>query len=266
MFASCALSVFVLIGQVAAEKPTEAERLAQLKYLKEKAAERTLHGGPGETGAFPLKAEPILRYDNVLRGKLGTRDGATFLWLDGTLPVAATSISIRGPNDLAYQECTAFSSGPLECRLAGAAVWSPKGGGLVAQRLDGPAPASSKVQRLTQMRALAARFAVTGYDWNMNEPRELRLLTQPLYRFESEKHNIIDGTLYAFVVTNDPEMFVLIEATTEHDPDAQWQFTLARMSSLPQKVRLDDKEIWSLTNYQRDTAEKGKLDLISRAR
>lgn len=86
MFASCALSVLVLVGQAAeAEKPTEAERLAQLKYLKEKAAERTLHRGPGETGAFPLKAEPILHYDNVLQGNLGTRDGATFLWLDGTL-------------------------------------------------------------------------------------------------------------------------------------------------------------------------------------
>jgi hypothetical protein len=137
-------------------------------------------------------------------------------------------------------------------------VWSPKGGGLVAQRLDGPAPASSKVQRLTQMRKLAARFAVTYYDWNMNDPRELRLLTQPLHRFESETHKILDGALFAFVTTNDPEMFVLFEATTEHGPESQWQFTLARMSSLPQKVRLDGKEIWSLTNFQRGTAEDKK--------
>ena len=61
-----------------------------------------------------------------------------------------------------------------------------------------------------------------------------------------------------FVDTTDPEMFVLLEATTEEGPDAQWRFTLARMSSLPQKVRLDDKEIWSLTNFQRDTAENKK--------
>ena len=136
MFATCALSVLVLVGQAAAEKPTEEERLARLKFLKEKAAERTLHRGPGETAAFPLTAEPVLRYDNVLQGNLGTRDGATFLWLDGTRPVAATSISIRGPDFLTYQECTSFSSGPLEWRLAGAAEWSPKAGGLVAKRIE----------------------------------------------------------------------------------------------------------------------------------
>ena len=259
MFASYALWMLVLVGQAAeAEKPTDAERLARLKFLKEKAAERSLYRGPGETAAFPLTTEPILRYANIERWELGTSDGATFLWLDGTLPVAAISTSIRRPKDIAYQECTSFSSGPLECRQAGVPVWTPKGGGLVAQKLDGPAPAGAKVQRLAQMRALAARFAVTCYDSATNEPRELRLLPQPLYRFESEKHKILDGALFAFVITNDPEMFVLLEATTDSGPDAQWRFTLARMSSLPQKVRLDSKEIWSLTNFHRDPAEDKK--------
>ena len=104
-------------------------------------------------------------------------------------------------------------------RLAGVSVWLPKGGGLVGQKLEGPAPADGKVQRLTQMRALAARFAVTCYDSNTNEPRELRLLTQPLYRFEAEKHKISDGALFAFVITNDPEMFLLLEAATDKGPE-----------------------------------------------
>jgi hypothetical protein len=108
------------------------------------------------------------------------------------------------------------------------------------------------------MRTLAARFAVTCYDSNTDAPRELRLLTQPLYRFESEKHKISDGALFAFVITNDPEMFLLLEAVSDKGPDPQWRFTLARMSSLPQKVRLDGQEIWSLTNFHRDPNEDRK--------
>jgi len=256
MGASCVIWVLVLVGQAAAEKPTEAERLSRLKFLKEKAAERTLYRGAGETAAFPLTAEPVLRYANTERWDLGTSDGATFLWLDGTRPVAAISTSIRRPNDSAHHECTSFSSGPLEGRLAGVPVWLPKRGGLLAQPLEAPAPADGKVQRLTQMRTLAARFAVTCYDSNTNEPRELRLLPQPLYRFESEPHKVRDGALFAFVITNDPEMFLLLEATANQG--LQWRYTLARMSSLPQKVRLDGTEIWSLTNFHRDPTEDRK--------
>jgi len=248
--------VLLLIGQAAAEKPTEAERLSRLKFLKEKATEWSLYRGAGEAAAFQLTAEPVLRYANTERWELGTSDGATFLWLDGTRPVAAISTSIRRPNDLAHYECTSFNSGPLEGRLAGVPAWRPKGGGLLAQPLEAPAPADGKVQRLTQMRTLADRFTVTCYDSNTDEPRELRLLTQPLYRFESQPHKIRDGALFAFVITNDPEMFLLLEATGEKG--LQWRYTLARMSSLPLKVRLDGTEIWSLTNFHGDPAEDRK--------
>ena len=98
------------------------------------------------------------------------------------------------------------------------------------------------------MRALARRFTARSIDGNEKD-WELRLLPQPLYRFSDEAGGILDGGLFAFVVSNDPEFFVLLEAITAPQGEPQWRYSLARMSSRKHAVRLDGNEVWSVTNY-----------------
>src|SRR5262249_13603817 len=103
---------------------------------------------------------------------------------------------------------------------------------------------------LTQMRTLARRFSATCY-W-ASDVTQLRLMPQPIHRFTDEKEGIIDGALFAMVVSNDPEMFVLLEAvqnTAGGKPT--WRYSLARMSSLKHTVKLDDNEIWSIPSFYR---------------
>jgi hypothetical protein len=246
-------------GQVA--PPTEpaaenAGRKEQQAFMKERAAELALYRG--STGKEPLKlnAEPVLRYSNAER-EIGSLDGLTFLWLVGQRPAAAVSLSIRRVRSEIYRECTSFSEGPLECRSGESTVWSPKTGGLLAQPLvDAPTPAAGKAQRLAQMRSLARRFTARCYDSRTDEPAELRLLPQPLYRYADEQANILDGGLFAFVVSNDPEMFLLLEAASaDATREPSWRYSLARMSSLRETVLLDDKEVWTVSNFYRDSQE-----------
>jgi hypothetical protein len=92
-------------------------------------------------------------------------------------------------------------------------------------------------------------------------------LTQPLYRFEDEKAGVLDGALFAFVVSNDPELFLLLEAVSDGKGGAAaWRFSLARMSSLPETVRLDDKEVWSVPNFYKDRAEDRKTGPYAEAK
>lgn len=248
------------LGQAPNEESSDQQRRERLEFLKEQAALVELHRGAGRKTALKVSAEPVLRYSNTERWEVGTSDGAMFLWLDEAVPVAAMSISIRRPRNQAYRELTSLCEDPLECTAAGGAVWTPKTGGLLARPLDG-APADGRFQRLAQMRTLAGRFSVTCYDAQTDEPRQLRLLTSPVYRFAAEERGIVDGALFAFVVSNDPEMLVLLEAIREGDRGGgklQWRYSLARMSSLPLNVRLDDKEVWSLTNFHRDPREDRK--------
>jgi hypothetical protein len=246
------------LGQPSAEVPSADERLEQLQFFKSQVAELQLIRGTSAKEPQPLMPEPVLRYSNSER-EIGSLDGATFLWLDGARPIAAISYSIRRLNNDAYHECTSLTGEPLVCRRGEQPIWSPKSGGLLAQKLTGaPAPAAGKVQRLTQMREQARRFTADCYHPRTDAPTELRLLPQPLYRFAEDKADVLDGGLFAFVVSNDPELFLLLEAVGDAGGDAHWQFSLARMSSVKLSVRLDDKEIWSVGNYWQDRTEDRK--------
>jgi len=262
MVAAClpfALTI-AIVGQASGDAPAgNAIRKEQLEYFKGTAAELTLKRGHDSNVTLALTAEPVLRYSNEERYEAGSSDGATFLWLDGALPVAVVSLSIRRPDNNVHRECTSLIGEPLECSAAGSVFWRPKSGGLLVQKLDdAPEPVGTKVRRLAQMRTLAEQFSVACYHPRTNEPTQLRLLTTPLYRYADEQNGILDGALFAFVVSNDPEIFLLLEAARRPDDKAAWQFSLARMSSLRQVVQLNGREVWSVTNFHQDRSEDKK--------
>ncbi|MBI3463409.1 MAG: hypothetical protein HY000_10170 [Planctomycetes bacterium] len=106
------------------------------------------------------------------------------------------------------------------------------------------------------MRAIARRFAPASHDPRTDQAEQLRLLTQPLYRFAADASGVIDGALFAYVVSNDPELLLLLEAVRDRATGITgWQFSLARMSSRKQVVRVEDKQIWEVPNFSRDPNE-----------
>jgi hypothetical protein len=258
-FALCVAS----LAQTQVVDQAESDRHDRLQFLKQKVVDLVLSRPDGEE-PFPLRAEAVLLYSNPEK-ETGTSDGATFLWLDGKRPVAAVSFSIRRPENRAYRELTSFSAKPLVCGRPGTPSWTPKGGGLLNQSLAGAGlagagpPAEGSTQRLVQMRSLARRFSADCYHHQTDTPNPLRLLTSPLYRFEDAENGIIDGALFGYVVSTDPELFLLLEAVRDaQENTARWRYSLARMSSLKQAVRLDNTEIWSVPNYHRDPQEDRK--------
>jgi len=227
----------------------EAARLERLEFFKERAARFTLtrESAPPDQ-QLKLLEDPVLRYDIPERDN-GTWDGAMFLWLEETRPVAAICVGIRKPNDVVAREMSSMSASPLVCSKSGEVVWNPQTGGMLNLPLDdAPLPSTTAVRRLTQMRSLARRFSATCY--RREVASELRLLPQPLYRFSDEKRGIVDGGLFALVVNNDAEILLLLEAVDAKAADKPgWRYALARMSSLDMKVRLDDREVWSIPRY-----------------
>jgi hypothetical protein len=235
----------LLGGQVA--ETDETARQERLQYMQERAAEFTLTR-EGTDEPLVLKTEAVVRYSNPERDE-GTWDGATYLWLEGARPVAAISFGIRRPKNAVFREVTSFSQTPLKCQKGDDAVWSPQTCGLSPRSLPGaPTPATTPAGRLTQMRAQARRFSAACT--LKEDTTQLRLLPQPLYRYADEKQGLLDGAVFALVVSNDPEMFLILEAVRPQGSDEhQWQYALARMSSLLHTVQLDEQEIWSIPGY-----------------
>jgi hypothetical protein len=225
----------------------------RLQFFHAKLAEYSLFRQKKPDAPLTLRKESIIFYSNP---EGPSHSGATFLWLDGARPVAAISLSIRRPNDLVAHEMTSFSAAPLDCQRRGKSIWQPKSGGLLTQPFaDAPPPADGKRQRLTQMRNLARRFTATRQGSTDTHPQELRLLTTPLYRFTAADQGIQDGAVFAFAISNDPDLLLLLEATLQ---PPRWQYSLARMAAVPEVVRLDDAEIWSVANYHRQPPDDKK--------
>ncbi|MBI3463410.1 MAG: hypothetical protein HY000_10175 [Planctomycetes bacterium] len=115
--------VWASLGQAPADTAAEAGGQERMHFFRENASQFALYR-PDAQQPLPLRPEPVLRYSNPER-ETGSTDGATFLWLDGTRPVAVISLSIRRPNDNVYYECTSLCATPLDCRRNASSLWAP---------------------------------------------------------------------------------------------------------------------------------------------
>jgi len=116
---------------------------------------------------------------------------------------------------------------------------------------DDPMPAKTNTKRLVQMRAMAREFTAFD-DFKIHHEdkdttrHELRLMTNPLYRYEDLDHGIIDGTVFAYCLGTDPEVFVVIEARQDSDGGSSWEYALSPMTCWAVEVKHKGKSIWSI--------------------
>ncbi len=89
------------------------------------------------------------------------------------------------------------------------------------------------------MRALARDFSAETQD-DKEQHWELRLLPQPLYRYESTDPDVLDGAVFAFVTSagTDPEAILVLETRKPAGGgDPVWHYAVARFTDLNLWVR-----------------------------
>jgi hypothetical protein len=233
-------SVFAQAQAPPGEK-TEAARSAEAAAVAKKAAD-AYKVTTGEAGENALQLEPraLLQWSNPV---LGSFHGSVFIWTAKGRPEVVASIYkkyVPPPLHLGI-EFHSLIEGPAKAERDGHADWSPVRGGVTFRPVPGaPVPADTAARRLRQIRALAAEFSATKTD-RKAVSRPLRLLTQPVYRYESAESG---GALFAFVEGTDPEVFLLIESRAG-DKGAAWHYALARMNSVEFHVAQRGREVWS---------------------
>jgi hypothetical protein len=195
--------------------------------------------------AQPLKLRCVLRWANQSRGSV---DGATYIWTNGGRPIAAVCC-YPWYGDI----CDNFQSlaryAPIRAERDGKIAWRPKVAGVSFEKVpDAPVPAGSAAARLRQMKTLAGAFSATLLGWAPDDPdrEELRLLQQPVYRYECDERDLLDGALFAFVQGTDPEALLMLEAvpTGSGEKDLEWNFAFARRTSGWLEARYGDRVIW----------------------
>jgi hypothetical protein len=210
-------------------------------FAKEEAASYSfrLEGSDRPLGFHPGS---VLSWVNPVVGGVY---GDVFIWTaDGRPEVVASIYRFYAQDPHRGDAIQSLSLGKVTGEREGAVVWSPARPGLEFKPIPGaPAPADSAAGRLRQMRALAQEF--TSRQTNRaGVDSAMRLLAQPLYRYEDTKGDLIDGGLFVMVQGTAPEIFLLIEARRTRDGVPEWRFGATRMHGIDLRLYHHGKMIW----------------------
>jgi hypothetical protein len=232
-----------LTGLGRAQPKDEKARAEEFRAFAKREAMAYTIRLEGSDQPLKLQPEPVLKWSNPV---MGTIYGDVFVWTANGRPEAVASIYRFFSHDPhRANEFHSLALGKLTAERDGTVVWTPSRPGVELKPIPGaPAPAGSPAARLRQMRALAQEF--TGRQTNRaGVDRDMRLLAQPLYRYEGTKGDLIDGGLFVFVQGTDPEVFLLIEARRPRGGALQWRFGATRMHGIDLRLYHRGPEVWS---------------------
>lgn len=199
-----------------------------------------------ERSMTPMTMRVAMRWANNTRG---SEDGMTVLFLADGRPEAVCCVYpwVKSLN----HEFDSLSRGTLIAKRDGDVVWRPEKPGVQFQIVpEADAPTETPAARLRQMKSMANQFSSTMLGWRADkgDREELRLLPQPLYRYESKRGDVLDGAVFAFVQGTDPETLLLLEAFKSGDR-IEWQFAFARRTSGELEGRHKGKVVWHADRF-----------------
>lgn len=250
-------AALLLIGvapqPVSAQPDDDRERAAAtLRDGRLEAARYRLRAEDDE-GTIELHPESLLQWHNSVNQSVF---GNIFVWTESGRPEAVASIyRFFSPKVEFAAEFQSLSLSPLIVRKDNEEVWTPRQPGIVLHEFeDAPRPSQSSSQRLLQMRKLAGEFEVQLTDWS-EETYSLRLMPRPLYRYESSDDELLDGALFAFTYTTDPELLVMVEAR-KSEAGFHWMYGHARMNIGAMIVTYRDQEVWTAERLEHPYLDK----------
>lgn len=228
------------------EKPQESTHATETYRLAlREAATYEFYRDPDRTTKLKLRPRSILRWSNPVSGQLY---GDVFIWTSQGRPeVIASIFKWYSPHRHMGVEFQSLSQRKLVADRDGSQVWAPLKAGVELKPIPGAkTPSKSPVTRLRQMRVLAAQFSASATDRNREDRKEiLRLLSQPIYRYNNESTKPLDGALFAFVQGTNPEVILMIESVATPN-GRRWYYGLGRQNSVRLDVSHQNKNIWTV--------------------
>lgn len=203
----------------------------------------------------------VMKWSNPVRER---QIGVVFVVVhDGRAEALTTVFSHPSGEDrlFIYDEFQSLSPRRLVARKKEAPVWASAKPGVDLKPIsEAQPPADTAPARLRQMRSLAREFTAHSLSYRTGQETkwELRMLTQPLFRYETKGGEVLDGAVFTFVseAGTDPELIVLIEARKVGERYL-WHFAPARFSDHTLVLKYRDREVWTFVNEQRSPFFEG---------
>jgi len=250
---SCAISAHLWVALAYAQIEDDAAKLNQLRMRQMAQCARELkivETIDGSEVRAELVEKPVLRWNDAPRDH---PDGSLWIWESRGRPVAILEIYPKPIDDPRISHCGhSLSTAPTKISSARGVSFSATDPGVAFTVVsDAPTPADTETARSRQFKEIARRFSAHEY-WLPGDTRyELRLLTQPVHRYQSRDAGILSGAVFVFCHSTNPETAMLIELAKEGAAAPKWRFALARIGHAEFHVLLDDKEVWTVPRADR---------------
>lgn len=222
--------------------PPTAKELAEKRMVFMKSALAHFTIQVGERKEQAKVGDPCLRWNNPIST---AADGIVAVYSHNNGRPAALGQFFFNFQKKWVNEFTIIPESDVTIMRSGNEFWKPTE--YVCKFADlprSPVPDAKPALRLTQMRAIAADFAVVDHFGPQPVKQNLRLLSQPVYRY-SEEGKIVDGALFIFALGTDPECALLVEAYQE-DKTTRYRYAVAPMSIYQLDVSYKDELVWSV--------------------
>jgi hypothetical protein len=236
-------------------KNEEAQREEQAKKVQRSAAQYTISPADDRKKPFNFHETPVMKWGNPIGG---AKDGAIFIWSDRHRPQAICKLFSHDGERFTH-EWVSLAEGPIVAERGGVVAWNPSEAGVTFREFpDAPKPGDNAATRLRQMKSLAEKINATVTRLAKDStPTKLRLLIQPLFRFETgDKQECPDGALFGFAEGTDPAGLLMLETRRTKDGD-RWHYAFTKISTFAIAAELGGKEIYSVSkyNFQQDPKE-----------
>jgi hypothetical protein len=193
----------------------------------------------------PLVEKPLLTFGDSARANL---NGTLWAFGDSGRPLAILELyQPQGAAENWVHAVSLTSSAEVVMKGHPAVNWSPETTQIKFEKApDAPAPAAKQGQRTRQIKDLARRFSAHEF-WDPDNSRfELRLLVQPVHRYENAAAGVQDGAIFAFAHGTNPEVLLLVESHGKSIDESHWTYGLVRLGSAEMHVALDDSPVWTV--------------------
>ena len=222
------------------EAKAAAERATEETKLWEIALENR------DQSVATVEAKPGLRWSWSNDGRYY---GGVYIYTMNQRPVAIMQyFQWFEPIQGVYFSGTSLTDVPMTATREGRVMWSPRKNDIVMRDVPGaPVPERTPGARLVQMRRIAEKFQFEVQDKRVTiVKRQLRFLSQPIFRFGEKSDDNLDGAIFAYVATsNDPAAMVILEAVREKN-ESRWRYGIPRSWSFAAKAVYDDRAVWEV--------------------
>jgi len=267
--AAMTLAIVAWHGDAFAQQKTSSKELTISGVLQEEVAAYEIELRDPAKTKLTLHPEPVLSWVNPVRYQ---QQGLVYVWTDQGKARAIGGVftnSFSETRMYTSHEFHSLSPVGLQAKFAEKDVWHPDEPGLSFQAVvDAAAPAPKKPARLLQMRRMAQKFSAHSITQESSR-YELRLLSTPLFRYETAEDDLHDGAIFSMVSSagTDPEILLVFEVMdTAQGP--KWHYAAARFSDSKLYLNLEEKQVWEfvypdgIAGYKHQVSETDRYRLF----